>query len=157
MRQELSIDSRVALYGSKKQITETEIILIKNIPDLPTLPESQARLRIQDCLDNENVKADILFSGNSVWNRKRILSDVEKIKKHGMDRLTDYLYKFLCLSCGSIAHYNRYGWVETYPTVQHLRNFFRRNEFGQRVLNHIPIWKTDAQRIVGEIEQVLGV
>jgi hypothetical protein len=157
MRQLLSIDSRVALYGSKKQITETEILLLKNIPDLPTLSEAQARLEIQDCLDNENVKADILFSGNSVWNRKRIVRDIRKVKKYGMQRLSDYLYKFLSLSCGSIAHYNRYGWVETYPTVQHLRHFFRRNEFGQRVLNHIPVWKTDAHRIVGEIEQVLDV
>jgi hypothetical protein len=157
MRQELSIDSRVALYGSKEQITEAEIILLKNIHDLPTLPESQARLRIQECLDNENVKIDILFEGNSVWSEKKILRDIKNIRKYGMNKLSDYLYKFLSLSCGSIAHYNRYGWIETYPTIQDLRNFFRRNEFGQRVLNHIPAWKADAHLIVEEIEQVLEV
>jgi hypothetical protein len=94
MRQVLTIDKRVALYGSKKQIQEAEIILLKNIPDLPTLSEPQARLEIQDCLDNENVKADILFSGNSVWNKERILRDIKNIWKYGMNKLSDYLYKF---------------------------------------------------------------
>ncbi len=85
MRQELKTDKRVALYGSQKQITEAEIILIKNIPELPTLSESQARLRIQDCLDFENIKAGILFDGNSVWSKKKILRDIRRIKKHGDD------------------------------------------------------------------------
>ena len=74
-----------------------------------------------------------------------------------MNKLTDYLYKFFSLSCGSIAHYDRYGWIACYPTLHDLRQFFRRNEFGERVLTHLPIWKTDAQRIVKDIEQELGV
>ncbi len=115
MRQVLKIDKRVALYGSKKQTKEAEIILLKNIPQLPTLSESQARIRIQDCLDFENVKVDVLFDGNSVWSKKRILRDIKRIKKNGMKSLTNYLYKFLSLSCGSIAHYNKYGWIACYP------------------------------------------
>lgn len=157
MRQKLQHDQRVALYGSKKQITEAEIILPKSIPDLSTLTEAQARIKIQDCIDNENLKIDILFSGNSIWSKKKILQDIRKIKKHGMQKLTDYLYKFLSLSCGSIAHYNKWGWIDCYPTLQDLRNFFRRNEFGQRVLNYLPVWKTDVHRIVREIEQELGI
>jgi len=74
-----------------------------------------------------------------------------------MKKLTDYLYKFLSLSCGSIAHYNKYGWIACYPTVYDLKQFFRRNEFGQRVLRYIPIWKTDAQVIVKEVERELGI
>jgi hypothetical protein len=157
MRQLLNIDSRVALYGSQKQITEAEIILIKNIPELPTLSQSQARLKIQDCLNNESIKVSILFEGNSVWSKKKILRDIRRVKKHGMEKLSDYLYKFLSLSCGSIAHYNKYGWIATYPTISDLRRFFRRNEFGERVLTYLPIWKTDAHLIVREIEQVLGI
>lgn len=157
MRKLLPIDKRVALYGNKKHIEQAEIILTKNIPDLPNLSESQARLKIQDCLDHENIKADILFDGNSVWSKKKIIRDIKKIKKYGMNKLSNYLYKFLSLSCGSIAHYNKFGWISCYPTIQDLRNFFRRNEFGERVLNHIPIWKTDAQRIVREVEKELGV
>ena len=157
MRKLLPIDSRVAIYGNKKHIEEAEIILIKNIPDLPALSESQARLKIQDCLDNENIKADILFDGNSVWSKKKILRDIKKVKKYGMEKLSNYLYEFLSLSCGSIAHYNKFGWIATYPTIQDLKQFFRRNEFGQRVLNYLPAWNTDVQRIVREVEQELGV
>ena len=157
MRLLLSIDQRVALYGSKKNITEAEITLLKNIPDLPTLKEAQARIKIQETIDHENIKASILFDGNSVWSKKKIMRDIKRIKKQGMKKLTDYLYKFLSLSCGSIAHYNKYGWIACYPTIQDLRNFFRRNEFGQRVLSHIPVWKTDAIGIVREVEQELGI
>ena len=73
MRQLLSIDKRVALYGSKKHIEETEMVLLKNIPELPTLSQSQARLRIQDCLENENenVKVDITIEGHGVWIRSK--------------------------------------------------------------------------------------
>ncbi len=157
MRKLLPIDSRVALHGNKKSIEQTEIVLIKNIPELPTLTESQARIKIQEVIDHENVKASILFDGNSVWSKKKILRDIKKVKKYGMKKLTDYLYKFLSLSCGSIAHYNKYGWIAYYPTLSDLKQFFRRNEFGERVLDHLPIWKTDVQVIVKEIERELGV
>ena len=124
MRKPSPIDKRVAIYGNKQSIEQAEIILLKNIPELPALTESQARIKIQETIDNENIKADILFDGNSVWSKKKIIRDIKKIKKYGMNRLTDYLYKFLSLSCGSIAHYNKYGWIECYPTLQDLRNFF---------------------------------
>jgi len=157
MRKLLTINKRVTIYGSKKNCTQAEIILLKNLPQLPTLNESQARLQIQECIDHENIKASILFDGNSVWSKKKILRDVKKIKKYGMNKLTDYLYKFLSLSCGYIAHYNKHGWIACYPTLSHLKQFFRRNEFGERVLDHLPVWNSDAQRIVREVEKELGV
>jgi len=157
MRKLLTIDSRIAIYGNKQTIEQTDIILLKNIPDLLTLSESQARLQIQETIDSENIKADILFDGNSVWSKKKILRDIKKVKKYGMQKLPDYLYQFLHLSCGSIAHYNKYGWISTYPTIAHLKQFFRKNEFGERVLYHLPVWKTDAYQIVKSIEQELGV
>ena len=157
MRKLLPIDKRVVLYGNKKSIEQTEITLLKNIPELLTLSESQARLKIQEVIDHENIRASILFDGNSVWSKKKIIRDIKIVKKYGMKKLSNYLYEFLHLSCGSIAHYNKFGWISAYPTFQDLRNFFRRNEFGERVLNHLPIWKTDAQVIVRGIEQELGV
>ena len=157
MRKLLTIDSRVAIYGNKQSIEQAQIILLKNIPELHTLSESQARLKIQETIDHENIRADILFDGNSVWSKKKIIRDIKKIKKYGMGKLSDYLYKFLSLSCGSIAHYNKYGWIACYPTLQDLKQFFRRNEFGERVLTYLPIWNTDAQRIVKEVERELGV
>ena len=157
MKKLLTIDTRIAIYGNKQTIEETEIILQKNIPDLPALTESQARLKLQETIDHENIQADILFDGNSVWSKKKILRDIKTIKKYGMEKLSNYLYQFLSLSCGSIAHYNKYGWIETYPTISHLKQFFRRNEFGERVLYHLPVWKTDAYQIVKEIEKELGI
>ena len=157
MKKLLTIDPRVAIYGNKYSIEQAEIILLKNIPELPTLRESHARLKLQECIDHENIKASILFDGNSVWSKKKILRDIKKVKKYGMNKLTDYLYKFLSLSCGSIAHYDRYGWVACYPTLTDLRQFFRRNEFGERVLTYLPVWNTDAQVVVREIEKELGV
>ena len=116
MRKPLTIDNRVAIYGNKRQVEETDILLQKNIPDLPSLSESQARLKLQETIDSETIKADILFAGNSVWSKKKILRDIKRVKKYGMEKLSNYLYKFLSLSCGSIAHYNKYGWISTYPT-----------------------------------------
>ena len=66
--------------------------------------------------------------------------------------LSKYFYEFLHLDCGSIAHYNIHGWIAEYPTLEHLKKFFRRNEFGRRVLDYIPYWHTDAKRIVEAIE-----
>ena len=157
MRKQLTQDKRIVIIGSKSQITEAEITLLKNIPDLPTLPELVARLKIQELLDSENLKIDIMLNGNSIWSKKRILKDIKIVKKYGMSKLSNYLYKFLSLSCGSIAHYNRYGWINSYPTISDLKNFFRHNEFGQRVINYLPMWNSDARIIVQEIEQELGI
>ena len=44
------------------------------------------------------------------------------------------------------------GWIAKYPTLEHLKKFFKKNEFGHRVLDHIPFWYTDARRIVEVIE-----
>jgi hypothetical protein len=63
----------------------------------------------------------------------------------------------LHLSCGSIAHYNKQGWIDYYPTINHLKQFFIRNEYGSRVLHHIPQWHSDAISIVKEIEPLLGI
>jgi hypothetical protein len=69
--------------------------------------------------------------------------------------LSRYFYEFLHLNCGSIAHYNIHGWIHKYPTVEHLKKFFKQNEFGKPVREWIPKWKTDAIEIVKAIEQQL--
>ena len=157
MRKVSEIDKEVSIYGSKKQIEEAEILLQKFLPDLSNLSESKARLKLQKLIDEHNLKATILFDGNCVWSKKKIIRDIRKVKKHGMQNLSDYLYKFLSLSCGSIAHYNKFGWIEFYPTLEDLKQFFIRNEFGERVLHYIPVWKTDVSQIVEEIEKELKI
>jgi len=159
--------------GSKKEVEAAEVA-VKTIQGLEDLSESKARLEIQKLIDEQSLKATILFDGNTVWSKNRILRNLEEIIKHGtlynkkkpryipigsMLRmpvvgdciLSDYFYHFLT-DCGSIAHYNKQGWVTEYPTLEDLKEFFKHNEYGRRVLDDIPCWKTDAKLIVEAIE-----
>ena len=113
--------------------------------------------RVQSILDTEPIHAKLLFDGNGVYSKDKIIKDIKRVKKNGMPKMTNRLYEFLTLCCGSIAHYNKHGWIEEYPTIEHLRAFFKSNEFGERVLNHVPRWKTDVIEIVKEIESILCI
>ena len=181
MREELDLNKRVAIYGSQQDIDRAKEILTSKIPSLQSMNEPDARIVIQNLIDTENIKASILFDGNTVWSFNRIIKNIKRIKKAGVlgyagyipigsilsipsyqgegakPILSDYLYHFLSLSCGSIAHYNKAGWIAAYPTVDDLRRFFMKNEFGQRVKTHLPGWETDVIRIVEEIEHVLQI
>ncbi len=169
---------KITILGTKKEVEEA-VKILKTVPDLNEIPEAEARLYIQDAIDSHNLKATIMYDGNTVWSRKRILRNLRRIIKAGvlgyagytpigsmlripsMERgkmiLSDYFYKFLCLQCGSIAHYNKAGWVAEYHTVEDLRDFFLGNELGKRVSEYIPSWKTDAKRIVADIEKELKI
>jgi len=166
--------AQIRIIGNKKDIDVAEAAL-KTIKDLESLSEPKARLEIQQLIDGQNLNATILFDGNTVWSKNRILRNLEQIMKHGtlynkkkpgyipigsMLRmpvvgdciLSDYFYDFLNSHCGSIAHYNKQGWVTEYPTVDDLRDFFKKNEHGKRVLDWIPAWMTDAKLIIEAIE-----
>lgn len=78
------------------------------------------------------------------------------IEKRNMALLSNLAYDFLNMRCGSIAHYDRWGWIGTYPTVDHLAAFFERNEFGCPVINYLPSWAGDALAIVSEIDTMLA-
>lgn len=170
--------NKITIRGSKKDCEKAEELL-KTIEGLEVLSESAARLKIQQLIDDNNLKAWILFNGNGVYSKKRILRNLRRIRKHGVlyDRtklsfipigsmlrmptvgktiLSKYFYEFLTLCCGSIAHYNIQGWVATYPTYEDLKEFFKKNEFGKRVLDDIPGWHTDAVEIVKAIEKMLN-
>ena len=169
---------KISVYGDKLETMRTQSLLL-TIPDLFAMPEAEARLKIQDLIEKHNIKADILYDGNTVWNKKKILDNAKRIVKHGtlyngekpayvavgsMLRfpvvgdciLSDYFYHFLSQDCGSIAHYNKQGWVTTYPTLEDLKQFLLKNEFGQRVRDYLPHWP-DAKRIVTELEKALGI
>jgi len=166
--------SEIRIRGSKKDVEKAETVL-KTIPDLESLPEPKARLEIQRLIDEQGLNASILFDGNTVLSKNRILQNLEQIVQHGTLYnkkkprlipigsllrmpvvgdciLSDYFYNFLHLDCGSIAHYNKQGWVTEYPTVEDLKAFFKKNEHGKRVLDWIPGWMTDAKLIVEAIE-----
>jgi len=209
MQQVLPYDKRITIYGTQKDITKAVEALSKygdmapeklteewkkrdprledvggfvkflNTPKLSNLTEPEARLMIQEMIDQENLKATIMFDGNIVWSFDRIIGNLKQIVKAGKlysdgnpgearvgmmifplevePILSKYFYEFLHLECGSIAHYNMHGWIGHYPTVEALRQFFVKNEYGRRVLDDIPWRYTDVKRIVKEIEVILNV
>lgn len=176
MREEYN--GKISIYGNKRDIARA-ITKLDGLPNLNELREPEARLKIQDLIDMENLKADILFDGNTVWSKKRIIRNLKFTMKEGVlgyagyipmgsilrmpsmengkPILSDYFYKFLHLDCGSIAHYNIAGWIAEYPTIDDLKEFFMKNEYGKRVLDDIPHWMTDAKRIVREIEEIFKI
>lgn len=151
------IDNRIRIIGSKNEIETADELIERFYPNISKINEAQARLELQSLIDTENLKVDILFAGNTVWSFERVIRDIKRVVNNGMPSMTNKLYKFLSLCCGSIAHYNKQGWIDTYPTVESLRTFFMRNEFGERVLTYIPTWKRDVKKIVEEIEKILGI
>lgn len=157
MRKECKIDKRIVLYGTANNIATAEELIEQNSAQVGGLSEGAARIELQNLIDTTPIKADILFDGNGVYSKKKTIRDIKKVKKNGMQSMTNGLYRFLSLCCGSIAHYNKQGWIAEYPTIEDLREFFRYNEFGQRVLNHVPTWKTDVKEIVKEIEVILCI
>ena len=167
----------IRIIGSEREVEAAEEALNELDTDLS---EGEIRPLIQEIIENRKLKAAILYDGNGVWDKQRIIRNLRQIVKAGVlyreDKpsyipvgsmlripsigktiLTKYFYEFLHLCCGSIAHYNIRGWVAEYPTVDDLRAFFLKNEFGRRVLDHVPEWKTDVKIIVREIESILGI
>jgi hypothetical protein len=149
--EENSHKTRIAIYGSRKDINFANLCI--NFTDL-LQKEPEDRLIIQKLIDTKKIKAIILYDGNTVWSFNTVIRDFKRYMKGG--QMTNYLYKFLSLTCGSIAHYDKFGWSSTYPPSE-MRAFFQRNEFGERVYDHIPVWKTDAKKIVKEIERILEI
>ena len=170
-------NDKIIIIGNPREMIVAKRILNSIDKDVLKI-ESKSRLEIQKLIDNKKFKGTIMYDGNSIWSYDRIIRNIEKIKKKGIlgyagyvsignmlrvpeytemrkPILSDYLYQFLSLSCGSIAHFNKAGWIAEYPTSKDLKEFFQRNEFGQRIYDYIPEWKTDAKRIVGEAERIL--
>jgi len=168
---------KISIYGSSQEVERT-LSLLLTIPELLVKRECEARLLIQDLIDKHKIKATIMFDGNTVWSKDRIIRNLKQIIEAGtlyngkkpsyipigsMLRmpvvgdciLSDYFYSFLNLDCGSIAHFNKQGWVTEYPTVDDLREFFKKNEYGHRVLHNVR--HSDAKLIVEEIEKLLNI
>lgn len=149
---------KITVYGSTKEIEVAKAILEQHLPtEQFNENESKARLLIQSLIDENSIKAAILWDGNRVWSREKVLKDIRMITRRGMNALTDYLYEFFHLCCGSIAHYNKQGWICEYPDIESVRNFFERNEYGSSVLAHQPNWAADRIEIIREINRLLKI
>lgn len=155
-----NITNKLRVIGNPNDIEKFEG-LVFNYQKFEGYQEPHIRKIIQGILDfpdNKLRQLTVLYDGNTVWSKDKILADVKRITKNGdMTQMTNHLYEFLHLCCGSIAHYNKLGWIDTYPTVSDLKRFFANNEFGQKVIDHIPHWKTDVIGIVTGVNKILGV
>jgi len=170
---------KIEVRGQKKAVAKAETMLkeLKEIEHvyLEEMEEPVARMVLQDLIDEKDIRASVLVNGNIVYSKKRILMNLRRIvelKRLYKDKtphrelvggvlylpvdtdpvLSKYFYEFLHQECGSKAHYNIHGWIAEYPTLEDLKKFFKRNEFGHRVLDDIPSWHVDAIRIVEAIE-----
>ena len=154
----------IRIYGAKKEVERAENVLrgIALTEDEPT-----DRLAIQSAIDTNKLRAVIAYDGNFVWSFDRVIRDFKRALKSkpckateygsGEWNMTDYLYEFLSLACGSIAHFSKHGWIGSYPTKQDLRAFCFRNEFGKNILKNQPSWKTDSQKIAKEMMRIARV
>jgi hypothetical protein len=149
--------ARITVYGSAKDI-DLAIAQLKDLA-IPIIGnEVSDRLNIQAMLDYKKLKAIILYNGNTVWPMRTILDAFQRCVKAGgpAGYFTNALYAFMHLNCGTIAHFNKAGWIDKYPTNHHLRQLFARNEYGQPVLGHIPAWKADAVVIARAMHNTLN-
>lgn len=100
----------------------------------------------------------ILIDGNNLYNTARLIKDFKAlIADYRVEKFTDYLYHFFTLRCGSIAHYDKVGWFNCYDSVEALKKFFIRNEYGVPVLGSRPLWDYDATIAQKQMTELLGV
>lgn len=70
MRKELEGKKEITLFGTEKEIRDTE----KAISNLNlSWDESADRLILQEAIDSYNLKADILYEGNTIVPYKKTL------------------------------------------------------------------------------------
>ena len=89
--------------------------------------ESSVRLKTQDIIDNNNLKASILLDGNTVYGFNSIMKDFDRIIKGGVEKLTKKLYRFFHLNF-TIANYDINGWIKTYPTLADVLEVLQKNK-----------------------------
>lgn len=134
-------------FRAKKPATKVELgIFLAKLPTAHFESESTLRLAVIPFVESRKTDDWIMLNGNSVWNIKVLVRDMKRLlKKYDPKSFTEYLYQFFSLQCGSIAHYNKIGWFDEYPTPALLRSFFVKNELGQPVKGYAPVWHTDAR------------
>jgi len=100
----------------------------------------------------------ILIDGNSLWNTARLIKDFKTlIADYRVEKFSDYLYHFFSLQCGSIAHYDKFGWFGCYDSLEALKRFFIKNEYGSPVVEHSPAWHYDARISQKQMSRLLGL
>lgn len=134
----------ITLYGSNT-IIQNEKTIIESLE--LTGNESKDRLLIQDCIDKNKLKSDILYDGNSVYPFEKIIKAYRKLQKSGtLDGLTKEMYDFFIYACGDIAHYDLQGFRAYY------NNSVR--DLESKLLSHRGLWSrfSDRDKIFKEVK-----
>jgi hypothetical protein len=147
---------KIVFCGSKKENKLEETLFNDEIKPFLINNERTDRLVIQSFIDKNNIKSSILYNGNSVFGKNKILKELHKIiKAEKLTNMSDYFYHFITNHCGSIAHYDKNGWIAEYDNnIEKLMIFFQHNEFGTNILNAAPEWYTDLKVIAEEILKI---
>lgn len=138
-------NKRITFFGSNNVI-ESDKNIIDNLP--LTGNESNDRILIQKCIDNNNLKSEILYEGNTIYSFKKIVKEYRNLQKNGtLDKLTNKMYLFFTNVCGDIAHYNINGFRDYYNnSLENLESkLLGRDTF-------IPRWCSDLDRIFKELK-----
>jgi hypothetical protein len=153
---EIVIAGKRCRVNNLRAFDKLKVFLISHpIPDQAS--ESDVRKELLVFVENIlSANEWVLYDGNTVWNVKRLIKQFKTFIRHyDYEHFTDYLYKFFSLQCGSIAHYNKEGWLSTYPTLEDLKEFFKGNEYGNVVADYPPAWHYDARRAAGQMSTLL--
>ena len=136
--------NRIDLYGSNAVI-QNEKSFIENL-DL-TGNEHKDRLIIQKCIDDNKLKSDILYSGNTVYPFSKIVKAYRKLQQSGsLENLTKEMYHFFMYACGDIAHYDIGGYKAYYD------NSFCKLENELLRECWTPSWHSDVDKIFKELK-----
>lgn len=121
-------NKRITIVDNYKTAPETRK-LIESL-DL-TGNESADRLLIQKCIDDNKLKANILYEGNTIYSFNKIVKEYRKLQKNEtLEQMSEIIYKFFMNVCGDIAHYNIDGYRYNYNnSFRCLENKLLSNEY----------------------------
>lgn len=100
--------NRIKLYGNNATI-QNEKAIIENLE--LTGNEYADRLAIQQCIDDNKLKSDVLYEGNTVYPFEKTVKEYRRLQKSGtLDNMSKYMYHFFMYACDDIAHYDIGGY-----------------------------------------------
>ncbi len=136
---------KISLYGNKKTIEDEKSIIEKlNL----TGNETKDRLIIQKCIDDNKLKSNISYLGNTVYPFEKTVKEYRKLQKEdSLEKMSNYMYKFFTLACGDIAHYDIQGFKAYYNNkLRNLENEVLKND------TFVPCWHSDLDNIFKELK-----
>lgn len=145
---------KLRIIGGKKSVDEAYELLCENFNTYMQLnynnniKEYEIRKYLQEQIDHFRLyNVSVLYDGNTIWSFDKTIRDFKRILNNGLDSLTDHLYKFFHLCCGTIAHYDINGWIANYPSLSSLKPV---------VNNTQPGWAYDRIKIITEMKKLLS-